>query len=310
MITEELVENFENITGFDLDAWLGSFDDFSQNYYQDIYNYYAGVVKQPNTLAFEKLNNLLQGASYIDSLIQINAGAFTDSKNWDFLAYLEEIFIKLKSASKLYKYLRSNKDEKSYILNGYQTNYYAAKYERPEDIVAKTGSLNPQEDWIDLAVKNNLEELNYKYSGAYTIQLNIDLQSQAGTGAVLSVVGDTTGEKIMGKDFDRKIYVLNNDLKKLSYKETFLQAIDIIVTLVKGSVPESPKLGISRNLIGSNITVLRFPILIRELEELFATDDTIQSISIGDVITEEDAVYLNIFVRSAYIATEKKIKVS
>ena len=72
-----------------------------------------------------------------------------------------------------------------------------------------------------------------------------------------------------------------------------------MVNLKKGQNPTFPDQGIDPKLASgrSQITVA-YPILFRQLVDTVSTDDTFKSISLKDIRTESDAVYIDVELRT------------
>jgi hypothetical protein len=63
-----------------------------------------------------------------------------------------------------------------------------------------------------------------------------------------------------------------------------------IIGLVKGSVPEFPQDGISKDLITSNVNAIQYPMLMRQQAAVFAKDDRYKSITINKLETKVDCL--------------------
>ena len=81
-------------------------------------------------------------------------------------------------------------------------------------------------------------------------------------------------------------------------KDTLNQAAEIITSVFRGSVPEFPDDGISKELIGSNIASLTTASIIRQLSELAAKDDTFKSIELDELSIDQDNISMSVIFNS------------
>jgi hypothetical protein len=84
------------------------------------------------------------------------------------------------------------------------------------------------------------------------------------------------------------------DLVVLNYKDTLNQSFKILIDTVQGSVPEFPRDGIDKGLIASNVNSIQYPVLFRQLSNLFAKDDTFKNFQVTGINREDDATYLDL----------------
>ena len=71
--------------------------------------------------------------------------------------------------------------------------------------------------------------------------------------------------------------------------------------LAKGDIPQYPILGVDKSLyVGSNIGMMSYSAVARELEKSFSTDDLFINFSITDIELIEDAFKLKYSVDTKY----------
>jgi hypothetical protein len=75
-----------------------------------------------------------------------------------------------------------------------------------------------------------------------------------------------------------------------------LQQTEILVGLTKGSVPEFPQDGISRDLVGSNVNAIQYPILLRQQAGVFEKDDRYKSIAINKLEIQSESLIVELTV--------------
>ena len=78
----------------------------------------------------------------------------------------------------------------------------------------------------------------------------------------------------------------------------------ILIELGKGDIPEYPSVGVTKDLqIGTNLGLVGIPFIIRELREIFATDDTMVNFAVDDVEIDATAFFVKFQVESFYNLT-------
>jgi len=112
------------------------------------------------------------------------------------------------------------------------------------------------------------------------------------------------GLKSFGLDIKKKIEFSGDDLVVLSNKDTLLQSADILLSLKKGDNPQVPNLGIDQvSVLGNSKGSFLFPIIFRQIIEIFSTDDTFSSVEVGKISFQADAVFIEVTVSSRYKET-------
>lgn len=290
------LDEFKQITGFDLTSYYTDFVSFMNTDYNYIVDYFNGKTKTVGAQSFENLKTLLKEKETIFSLFTQSKNRLNNLKFWDLMIQLEEIDSSLMTVNNVSKWLRSPKTNTSYSTNieiniGLRQNNTLEKMTkevlREEDY---------QNEWVKTAVRNNLKEEDYSDEGGNLLAVTF---SQTGNIFVAAVVDNINGENILGLDIDRKTTFVDNDLKVLQYKDTYAQSIYILSTLKVGDNPYIANDGIvTGQIIGSNLALLSLPTIFRQLAATFSTDDTIKSFSIVEVKREADAIFIIFAVTS------------
>ena len=292
------VEDFIGITKFPLVNYFNDIDYFFKNIYPSFVNFFSGQTKTFNQNNYKILNTLISKSNDISSLFAVYSNTFQTVDYWELLDLLEDIRTKLLTTKKIDKYLRSSITsgkttlgiEYDYTLNSGQT------LENIADVVLSSN--NPDDDWIDIALRNDLKEVDWDIDGGKSLKL-VDNSFQANL--VTSMIDNTIGEKVYGKDIDRNITFENDDLKTLSYKESVYQAVDILSQLVKGDIPEFPTLAIAgATFKGTNFNIVDYPSLIREYQRLFNTDDLFMNFSVLDLSYDNGDITIDFEVSTKY----------
>lgn len=280
-ITIDTLERFSKRIGYNVVTHIDLFSYFVQNNQPKISRYFTEQNTEPDADSFDFLSKLLKECERIDNLIKINKNRFTTIDDWDLLDHLENIRISLQSIDNTSKYTRSSKSKNSWNTVSISSQYLLGQHQTIEDIAyTELNSNDEQNDWTDLAIKNNLSEIDYTNQGGVSIDIEKQIRYNANL-KLKSVVDNLVGERIYGADFDKRFHFENNDLATLSYKDTFLQSLEILVLLRKGDIPEFSDMGVDPKLgVGSNINVFEYGLIRRQFDETIATDDTIRGFRI------------------------------
>lgn len=288
-------EKFKNITGYDISTYFSMFTDFVANYYQNIIDYYSGngVINQDSILALNKLDSETRKVS---NMFDSNSRNMNQTMEfWDLLERFENVKVKVDTIKNSSKWLRSSIEKGNYT-GGVSFDYIQSQGEFFENIANKVGYNDPQNQWANIALNNNVIEEDYTKEGG--CKMSLALQNNAVV-FIDSVVDNLTGKKIYGKDLNKEVLLENGDLKVLSYDDTIRQSFDILLSTTKGSVPQFPLDGIDKSaFVGQNLNSVAFPSIFRQLVQLFRKDDTFKDISILNVIQEEDAMLIELSVKT------------
>jgi len=296
---ETTISDFVKITGYDIYSLIDYYVAFIEVDSRKIIDYYAGNFRVADSVAFSKLDILLTEAKKVEEIFYLNRESFINIADWNLLDKIEDIIKSLEIIKKSSKFLRSPITNLNYN-EGIQSEYGLKQNETLETISRLTlQNSDFDNNWVDLAVKNDLTEEEYSNKGGVLLKIVFDKTYPINY--LESVVDNLEGEKMYGKDLDRTITFVDDDLKVLTYKETIQQACDILCNLNKGDVPEFPDDGISSSIIvGSNLKAIAFPVIFRQYYSLFSKDDTFSSFSITNVGFYQDAVFIEAEIRTVY----------
>lgn len=291
------IDEFTRFTGYDLSNYLVRVDTFFTKNQPKIFNWYKGITDTPDADSFKSLFLILNESSKVLLLFDNNKGSF-DNKFYFFelLENLELIDNKLLTTLNLSRLLRSVRTINSYK-SKIESDYVMKKYDTLESIQNQNVSPNDFDNkWWDLALRNDLSEEEYDIEGGDEIKIPLDLQSNI---FLTSVVDNMIGDRMYGKDIQRKLKFENDDLKTLSYKETAEQSVEIFLETKIGTVPENPTLGYEEDLVvGTTKASISLPVLKRQLNSIFNTDDSFSSFSIKKIEIKQDALYVEFEVNT------------
>lgn len=296
-LSEEILDFFFDLTGIDVRQFFEDFINFIDDNYTDIANYYSGLTTEPNASSFAVLNDINRRYNIIIDLFDVNASRFQDYDGWILLERVEEIGTLLETINNLRRWLRSNA-----TFSGFSTRpqipYVAKQAESLEDIQQNVASSNePQDDWVDLALSNDLREEDYTNEGGYLLKVDFQNNELLILNSVVDSIDSV--EKSYGLDFDRKLTFEDSDLKVLSPRQTIEQAANILVGLERGDNPAFPNDGLDvRRLIGTSLVGIAYPTIFRQLSNSFAKDDTFRSFSVTNISQQQDAIFINFSIET------------
>jgi len=292
---KETVENFQKITKYKLADYLADFTSFVDEKQQYILNYYRGYSLKPNIAAFNELERLIKESKKIESVFASNKNKFTTGDFWELIDAVQSVADSLLTISNYSRWSRSSITNNNF--NPFvEVDKVLGQNQTLERMSREAGYSDEQNDWVNVALRNDIKEEDYTPEGGYvakiSFQNNISIDIQ-------SVVDNLTGENIYGIDIYNKLTFENNDLKVLSYRETITQTIETLINLKKGDNPEFPEDGMQVSLVaGTNIGSVYYPALIRQIYNTFQTKDSIKSIQITNVKQQEDAVFIEFIVET------------
>jgi hypothetical protein len=273
-----VLERFKEVTGKDIQSYFEEFSSFVLNNYQKIASYYLeGTYLNPDIL--NDLDRLESSMYEINNLFSIYEYQLSNSTTeiWEVLDVFEQTKITILSIINSIRWLRTIKrttystmTTKDVILRQEQTL---------EQLADEVGYSDTKNDWSEIAVDNDLREEDYNLSGGN--KLKISFMTDTSELRVDSVVEGVYGVNLYGRDLCRALTFENNDFKVLEYEDNIIQQTEILVGLVKGSVPEFPNDGIDKGILGSNINSIQYPIILRQQAAVFEKDDRYKSISIN-----------------------------
>jgi len=162
-----------------------------------------------------------------------------------------------------------------------------------EQVARRLGLADPDEDWQLVASDSQLLEDDYTTGGGQLITLQRNKNPKAFP--LTSVVAVMKGKAAYGLDLPTALRYDANDLAVLSPDETILQSFKILLQLTKGQNPHFPDDGMDKRLIiGQTDGQLSLPVVIRQLMQTLATDDTLVNATIENIEFTSDQVYFTV----------------
>lgn len=297
-LTIDTLREFKKITSKDIELFFHKTVSFFSIEYNDIVAYYSGELKNISSEPFEIFEKIKRECSELFSSFQSHSKQLNNVKWWLLLEQLEEIDSRLQSLNNINRWSKSSLTKIGYS-SDLSVQYTLKQNQTLEKVSSDILKSTDSEKWVDLAIKNNLIEEDYSSEGGIDIQLQFPQINQGIE--INSVVDVMIGKSIYGKDLFKKLEFVTaeDDLCVLGYDETILQSADILSLLKKGDNPDFPEQGLqSAVVIGANQAMLNFPVISRQMQETFATDDSLQNFTIIDIATKEDNLSISYEVQT------------
>lgn len=283
---KETVEYFSTSIRYNLSTYIDLYSLFISEYQKRIENFFKFEDTNADVEAFDFLNSLIEEASKIDDLIKMNKKYFYRIDHWEFVAFLDEIKNSLDTVDNTAKWTGSNKTKNNWRSISIQSNHVLNQHETLEEVVEDNYGGDYQNDWMKLSIENNLFEKDYTAEGGNNLLItqNVSISPKY---FIRSVVDSLINERLYGLDLNRRITFSDDDLLVATYTETVKQSILILGELKRSDIPEYPMLGVDPNLgVGSNVGMLIYSSITRQLEDTFASDDTLTNFNVIDISYE------------------------
>lgn len=282
-------DRFKERTNVDIQAFFDSFIDFFETKVQNIYDYYIiGSELESETLS--ALSSLNTTAKQIRAIYNNNQDSLTNYfDDFELLDNFESCCTKIDTVYNSKKWFRANKGLD--FSNKVEKDFVLKQGQNLSVLADEVGYTQPNNDWVNIALRNDLREEDYSEEGG--VKLKITFENNADY-KLTSVLDSISGINMYGKDIYRVIGYADNDLIVLGYEQTRDQTFSILMGVYKGSVPEFPSDGLDKGLLGSNLNSVQYPVMIRQISELFSKDDLFKSVGISNIFREQDMIFATI----------------
>lgn len=294
----DIAISFQNITKFDLRQYFIDYRDFLTNDFPDVSNYYAGKTETIDAAKIKRLKDLITRSRNLLQQFSTFATKFSNVGFWELQQYCQDLNETLERITKLPKYNRVSKSPRGY--KPYiQASYSVGGMRTMEDVAREIGETTTESELI---LNNDLEEENYDIDKLSNINALVNNTS----GVVVDTILETpVGNRVYGRDIQRKIEIEGNDLKIVKWEDNVEQKVEILLMLEHGDIPEMPNLG--RAVIeGSNYRDYNYTELLTDLRNVFYQDDLFAYVGITDVSYKDGDISVNVEVNTKYIYSTTK----
>lgn len=296
-INLDVLAEFKSITNVDAQAYLATAADFLSTSYNRIVSYYGGHSSQASQSDFTAFKDLQDQTESMLATYRLQGRALSNLKYWLLLEHIEDIDSRLSSLAKINKWSKSSLTDFGYdpAMQAVYTTKPKQTLERVAQDILNTST--PEDDWYDIAVKNQLREEDYSPAGGTALNLSFPRVNQGIN--ISAVVAVMIGKAIYGLDFDQKIQFVNDDLKVLSFDDTVQQDMYILANLRKNDNPDFPNQGLQSTVaVGGTRASLNFPIITRQITETFATDDSFKNFTLLNLQVIDDRLEITFQVQT------------
>lgn len=297
----DIVSDFEKITKFAILDYFEQYRDFMQNDFSQISAYYSGDAESVDPSCVTNFNTLRTKSKMLLQQFINFSHRLSSCGFWELLEYCQDLNDTLDKITKLPKYYRTAKTARGY------KPYIQAKgniggLKTIGDLAQAIGSSGVSE--TSLIMDNDLQEKDWEIDKLSVINAFVDNRSDV---VVETILEQPTGNRIYGKDIDRKITLKDNDVVVRSFENNVEQKCDILLELERGDIPEMPTFG-KNPLQGTNMANYNYAELAKDLQNVFRHDDLFESVEVTGVDFKGGDLYVTCSIRTKYsYATTKTI---
>lgn len=283
---KDKLDKFKHGTGADIELFLNDFNFFEKNHYSNIVDFFgngANLVRE----SFNYLDNLVQRSKYIGSILEGKLPAFDSVAYWDIVDAFEDIKEDLNDCYNLNRLLRSSSKRNEATV---ELSYIQKQNETPESISKKIG-FSDRDSWTNLLLSNQATEEDYTNSGGKLLNVRIPNST---TFNLENIVDILSYQNVYGKDIACKLEIQSDGgLKTLEGKESLQQTFSIIMSTIKGSIPEFPEDGVPDYVFGSNRNIIQYPIIFRSLFSMIQKDKRFTGLELLDINKDQDSIFMS-----------------
>jgi len=296
MIPDGTLDDFYEITGFDIGAYFSDFAVFYNAAFASFVDYYSGdleIVPSKYLLEYERLAKLERE---LKAVLAYKRDDLSNAKYWELVIVVEQVSKSLDTIANLDKWQRSSR-QNAFFASTAQVNATLKQGVTLEKFTVDVLGSSDVDDWSNIAIRNDLAEDGYTVDDV--LLLKAEFRGSYSSVQIQSVVDVINGENVYGKDINRQLAFVDNDLEVLTPKESMVQAVEILASLTKGDNPAFPSDGIQAGVgANRNLTSTTFPVVFRQMADVFRTDDTLKAFVLRDVYIEQDSVFYEFEVQT------------
>lgn len=307
ILSREILDEFAEVHRFDIVDFYRRVSEFLQSGHAYIVDYYTGTTNNYISKHFKDLDDLILRSWDIVSIFEQSKELLKNYKWWELIASIEDIQATLLTIKNSPKWLRVSVNNNNYNRDT-EISMILSQNQTLEDFNKdRLQSTDQHNEWVDTAVRNDLAEEDYTSEGGNLLKVSFRQRGRIEIRTIVDVIYD---ERVYGLDLPKKLAFDSDDLDVLPYKDTFIQTIDILSKLKRNDNPFYPEQGINKNLVvGSNINLVAYPVIFRQMADTFSFDDSIKSFAVKDIRREQDAIFIEFEVESR-IGDNENIKIS
>ena len=289
----DIVIEFENVTKFKLLKYFEDYQSFMQNDFSHLSDYYSGQTEGIDAKITNNFNALLRQSRTLIQTFKNFSSKLSNCGFWELQQYCQNLNDTLERVTKLPKYYRTVES-----VRGYQPYIKVSAdiggMKTPQDLAAEIGSSGVSE--TSLILDNDLQENAWEIDKLSSVDAIVNNQSDL---VVESILESPVGNHVYGKDINKKLTIVDNDLDVKKYEENVEQKVDTLLTLNRGDIPEMPAFGKNR-LQGQTAGAYNYAELLKDIQTVFAQDDLFDSVEVIDVSLKDSDMTVTCRVKTKY----------
>lgn len=279
-------EQFKKTTGYDIEKYFGDFIYFTNNYYQNIINYYNGA--DIDQQSFNYLDYLKKEANKIEPLIDQYNNSFNTTDFWTVNNIFSDIQTKLETCDNMGRWMRSSRVGR---FSSTITTTHIQRQNETLEKISKDAGFADQDAWTNLSLDNQTIEEDYTNKGGKLLNVRIP---NGATFNLENIIDNLSAENVYGKDIACKIAIQSDgDLYTVTGKDSLRQTFGTLMSTIKGSIPEFPNDGVPDYVYGSNKNIIQYPIIFRSLLSMIQKDKRFTGLELLDINKDQDSVFMS-----------------
>ena len=305
---ESIVIEFQKVTKYPLVEFLAQYRNFMLNSYPEIDRYFSGETASIDNAHLIALKNLTTECGNCMSQFKNFANKFDKCGYWELMEYIGNLEDTIEKINKLPKFRRTSLTKRGYQA-GVQVSADVGGFRTMEDVANVVQNLNRDNyNWVDLMLSNDLNEGDWEIDKL--TPLNVLINNTVDV-VVTTILDQPIGKRIYGKDINRKVTFVDNDLDIKIWQDNIEQKCDILLSLKRGDVPENMLFGQNAELtIGVTSKSFSYPELVKNLQNTFLQNDLFQYVEITKFQYENGSMFMYCEIKTKYdYKTERKIVV-
>ena len=297
IINEKIGNNF-----FNFQDYLNRYNNFYNNDFQEFVNYWKGNSEQVDIKSLIEFEYLYNNYSNLMIAFQNKCKSKTvDLDFFDVADFFSDLGDNLQYIKNLPKYLKTSIN----FIDIFQQpviNYFVKDGDTLESIAKKF--FNDPEQYSMILDYNNLDYFSVNVPGWIGSIIKIPAIRTI-KGDVVGIIDGLVGENVLGKDIDTNFYFDTisdpnfQDIGTLEFEDCFLQSIENLLVIGKGTIPENPQLGNTfADILGRNLGSLSYTLINNDFMQISKQESTLLYLKINKIELLSDAIKLEFSFKS------------
>lgn len=301
----DIIIEFQNTTKYPILEFLQRYRNFMLNDYEAIRQYFNGETESVDNSHLSELKWLTIQCRDLMSTFKNFSNKFGSCGYWELMQYLDNLSDTIEKINKLPKFLRTSLSKRGYMPS-IQVRATVGAQRTVEDVAAAANGINRDNtSWVDIMLGNDMNESDWSIDRLSGLEVYVNNVNKV---VVTTILDQPIGERIYGKDINRKIKIVDNDLGIVEYKDNVEQKCEILLELNRGDVPEDRLFGKNVFFLHGSIKSISYAQIVSEIQNTFLQNDLFESVSLSQMHFEEGSLNLTFNIKTKYdYETEKTI---